>query len=93
MEKMSYHKLPEDKVLQKAVIAKIKREHFVLSWHSRVCSLHLTKESFRRTPDLVNSLEVALDAELLPDAVPAIFVYSKLTSAHVVPEKRDWIQM
>ena len=50
-ENISYHKFPEDKVVRKAWIAKIKREKFVISKQSRVCSLHLTTESLLRSPD------------------------------------------
>ena len=77
-ERVSYHKFPEDKAVRKAWIAKIKREEFVVSRHSKVCSLHFTKESFQRSPDLANSIELTLKAELLPDAFPTIFVYSKV---------------
>ena len=77
-EKILYHKFPEDKAVRNAWIAKIKREEFVLSRHSKVCSLNFTKESFQRSPDLANSIELTLKAVLLPDAVPTIFVYRKV---------------
>ena len=42
-EKISFHKSPEDKLVRKAWIAKIKREKFVISKNSRACSLHFYK--------------------------------------------------
>eukprot|EP00795_Rhopilema_esculentum_P005350 gene5350-525_t len=75
---ISFHKFPEDKAVRKAWLVKIKRENFVPSRHSRVCSLHFTNESFLRSPVVNNSLEVTMKAQLLPDAVPTLFVYNKV---------------
>ena len=91
-EKKAYHKLPEDKAVRKAWIAKIKREEFVVSRHSMVCSLHFTKESFQRSLDLANSIALMLKAELLPDAVRQYLCIAKSKSAHVVPARRECIQ-
>ena len=77
-EKISYHKLPEDKAVREVWIVKIKCDEFVVIWHSKVCSLHFTKELFQRSPDLANSIEFMLKAELLPDAGPTLFLYSKV---------------
>ena len=49
-EKISYHKFPDNKVVRKAMVAKIERENFVLSRYSWVYSLHLKKGSFIRLP-------------------------------------------
>ena len=91
-EKKAYHKFPEDKAVRKAWIAKIKHEEFVVRRHSMVCSLHFTKESFQRSPDLANSIELMLKAELLPDAVWQYLCIAKSKSTHVVPARRECIQ-
>ena len=71
-------KVSRGEAVRNAWIAKIKREEFVVSRHSKICSLNFTKESFQRSPDMANSIELMLKAELLPDAVPTIFVYSRV---------------
>ena len=75
---ISLNKFPEDKAVRKAWLVKMKRENFVPSRHSRVCSLHFTNESFRRSPVVNNTLEVTMKAQLLPIAVPTLFVYNKV---------------
>ncbi|KAG1650829.1 hypothetical protein GQR58_027699 [Nymphon striatum] len=76
----------QDKALRKAWITRMKRKHLVVSRYSLVCSLHFTKESFKRSPDLRKIIYLTVKAELLPDAVPTV-THSQHSHSHRKAER------
>ena len=80
---VSYHKIPTDQALQKAWIARIKRENLPPVKNCYVCSEHFEDSCFE-----VNLMEklsgMKRKRKLKSDAVPSIFNFSSSTK----PAKR-----
>ncbi|KAG9279114.1 uncharacterized protein LOC125784831 [Astyanax mexicanus] len=64
---LSFHTFPKDSELQKQWVVKIRRDHFIITSTSRVCSRHFV------TADLIEPPTPAGRRRLTPGAVPVLF--------------------
>ena len=69
-EKILYHKFPEDKAVRNAWIAKIKREEFVLSRRSKVCSLNSMKRVVSEISGFVELYRIDAESSALARCCP-----------------------
>ncbi|KXJ09468.1 THAP domain-containing protein 2 [Exaiptasia diaphana] len=75
-ESVSYHKIPNDQALQKAWLARIKRENLPNLKNCYVCSEHFESSCFE--VDLMEQLTgMKRKRKLKKDAVPSVFSFSK----------------
>ena len=72
---ISYHRIPKEKGLREAWLARIRRVNPHDINNSCVCSAHFTPDCFERTLDLVPGYQKR--PKLKSDAVPSIFPRSK----------------
>lgn len=82
---ISFHKFPANPKLRKEWVIKMKREYFVPTQHSTVCSDHFTLDSFTKDSDPVFRKSLGLPDQhkrkLREGAVPTLFYHNTKRSS------------
>ena len=74
---VSFFRFPKDKALLKAWIHFIKRKNFKPTEHSRICSVHFTRECFEQNLDVLDQLGIKpAKLTLTKGAIPTIFNFN-----------------
>ena len=87
---ISYHRIPKEKGLREAWLARIRRVNPQDINNSCVCSAHFTPDCFERTLDLVSGYQKR--PKLKSDAVPSIFPRSKPEKSRSTGRRRNQIR-